>query len=91
MIDFDKVNERRRAEKRDEFLFEATLRMSEKREIAAMSLLLAAIDVYGANYNAVRTTLENWIANGQLPEHFSVPGDVEEFRKMCLNKYGIKS
>jgi len=35
--------------------------MSEKREMAAMSLLLAAIEVYGANYNAVRTTLENWI------------------------------
>ncbi len=45
MIDFDKVNGKRRAEKRAEFLFEATLRMSEKKEISAMSLLLAAIDV----------------------------------------------
>ncbi len=91
MTDFDEIDERRRAEKRAEFLFQATLRMSEKREVSAMSLLLAAIDVYGADYNAVRTTMENWITNGQLPEHFSVPGEVEEFKKMCLNKYGIKS
>ncbi len=89
MTDFDKVNERRRAEKMAEFLFDATLRISEKREIAAMSLLLAAIDAYGADYNALRTTLENWITNGQLSAHFIVPRD--EFRKMCLNRYGIKS
>ena len=91
MVDFNKINERRTAEKRAEFLFEATLRMSEKREHSAMSLLLAAIDVYHADYRAVRSTLENWITNGQLPDYFDVPDNVDEFREMCLNKYGIKS
>ena len=56
-----------------------------------MSLLLAAIDVYCADYRAVRSTLENWITNGQLPDYFDVPQDIDEFRKMCLDKYGIKS
>ena len=56
MVDLNKINERRTAEKRAEFLFETTLRMSEKKETSAMSLLLAAIDVYGADYRAVRST-----------------------------------
>ena len=90
-VDFNKINEQRTAEKRAEFLFEATLRMSERREHSAMSLLLAAIDVYRADYRAVRTTLENWITNRQLPHDFAVPDNAEEFREMCLNKYGIKS
>jgi hypothetical protein len=84
MIDCDKISQRRRAEKRAEFLFEATLRMSEGREVSAMNLLLAAIEVYGADYNAVRTTMENWITNG-------VPSNVDEFGIMCRQKYEIKS
>lgn len=90
MNQIEKLNERRKAEKRAEFLLEATLKMAEGRETTAMSLLLAAIEVYSADYRAVRLTIENWIANGQLPKSLRIPDTVSDFKEMCKIKYKIE-
>ncbi|MCK4826388.1 hypothetical protein KA005_62170 [bacterium] len=87
MMDIEKFNEQRRAEKISEFLLQATLKMAEGKESSAMSLLLAAFEVYGAKYNVVEATLKDWIANGKLSKDFAVPNTTEEFKEMYYNSY----
>jgi hypothetical protein len=72
-------NEQIRAEQIDHLLYRAHQRMAEGNTGTGLRLLEGLLEGYKVSYILVKNELENYVANGLLPQDFLIPDNRESF------------